>query len=221
MGMKVALGISALALVAMLAAKSLGIGDYGLYAKMAASTAFVAAGFAAGGLRTNYGRAVLVALFFSWWGDLFLGLSGFFLYGLVAFLLGHVFFAVAFLLHGVRWSWVRAAAAALVVVVGAVVLWLGDKPGDLLYPVYAYMAVISLMVALSFGARGAGASWWLVAGAVLFYCSDLFVARHRFVTQEAINGLIGLPLYFGAQWVFAYTCSLVGSARPHEPAASA
>jgi len=210
MGMKIALGISALALVAMLAAKSLGVGDYGLYAKMLASTAFVAAGFAAGGLGTNYGRAVLVALFFSWWGDLFLGLSGYFLFGLIAFFLGHIFFAIAFMIHGVRWSWVGAAAGGLVFVVAGVVVWLGDKPGDLLIPVYAYIGVISLMVALSFGARGAGASWWLVVGAVMFYCSDLFVARHRFVTPEAINGLIGLPLYFGAQWVFAYTCSLVG-----------
>jgi len=214
--LKLALGISVLGLIAMLAAKPLGLGDYSLYAKMLASTAFVAAGFAAGGHHTNYGRAVLVALFFSWWGDLFLGLSGYFLYGLIAFFLGHVFFAIAFLIHGVRWSWVGGPVPTLFIVMAAVVEWLDDKPGDLLIPVYAYMAVISLMVALSFGARGAGASWWLVVGALLFYCSDLFVARARFVTESPINGLIGLPLYFGAQWVFAYTCALIpprGGAR--------
>ena len=65
------------------------------------------------------------------------------------------------------------------------------------------------MVALSFGARGAGASWWFVVGAVGFYCSDLFVARQAFVAPGPLNGLIGLPLYFGAQLVFAYTCKLV------------
>lgn len=204
----VAITISVLGLAAMLGSEALQVPS--IYGKMLASTAFVAAGVLAGGLRTPYGRAILVALFFSWWGDLFLALKGTFLYGLVAFLLGHIFFAVAFLVHGVRWAWAGAAAAALVPVVIAVTIWLGDTPAELLYPVYAYMAVISAMVALSFGARGAGASWWLVAGAVLFYCSDLFVARQRFVAPGAINGIIGLPLYFGAQWVFAYTCKLVG-----------
>lgn len=204
-----AMAVTGLSLAAMLGSHAAGFGQYSLYFKMLASTAFITAGLAAGGLSTGYGRAVLLALFFSWWGDLFLGLSGMFLYGLVAFLLGHIFFAVAFLVHGVDLKWIAAVVPAQAVVIYLILRWLGDGPGDLQIPVYAYIAVISAMVALSFGAKGRGATWWVVAGAVLFYVSDIFVARQRFVSPGPVNGLIGLPLYFAAQVVFAYTCKLV------------
>jgi uncharacterized membrane protein YhhN len=210
MGMKFALGATVLGLLAMLAAGKMGLGSYALLFKMIASTGFIALAYFAGGLQTNYGKAILIALFFSWWGDFFLSApGGWFLWGLIAFFIGHVFFGVAFLVHGVQWKWVVAALPVLLLIGVGIYFWLGDKPGDLRIPVYCYMTVISLMVALSFGARGAGASWWVVAGALLFYGSDLFVARGRFVTKDIINPLVGLPMYYAAQIVFAYTCKLV------------
>lgn len=208
-GIKFALGTAVIALCGLLGMQASGIADRGLWIKMVLSTGFIMSAFLAGGHTTNYGKAILVALFFSWWGDLFLAIKGMFLFGLVAFLLGHIFFAVAFLVHGVNTKWVLYAAPALAVVVGGVLMWLGNSPGDMLYPVYAYIVVITSMVALSFGARGQGASWWVVAGAVLFFVSDIFVARGRFVAPGNINPAIGLPLYFSAQYVFAYTCKLV------------
>lgn len=207
------LAVTVLGLAGMFAVGALGLGKYSLVCKMIASTGFIAMAVAAGGLETAYGKAVLLGLFFSWWGDLFLGMSGWFLFGLVAFLLGHLCYSAAFLVHGVDWKWVGTAALGVAVVAGGVSVWLGDKPGELLYPVYAYMLVISSMVALSFGTRGLGASWWLVAAAVLFYVSDLFVARSRFVSPGAINGVFGLPLYYGGQIVFAYTCRLVAMSK--------
>lgn len=214
MYMKIFLAVTVLGVAGMFAVGALGLGKYGLLCKMIASTGFIAMAVSAGALETAYGKAVLLGLFFSWWGDLFLGLpSKWFIYGLVVFLLGHVCYGVAFVVHGVDWKWVGAAAVGVAVVAGGVSVWLGDKPGELLYPVYAYMLVISTMVALSFGARGVGASWWLVVAAVLFYVSDLFVARSRFVSPGAINGVFGLPLYYGGQIVFAYTCRLVAMGK--------
>ena len=210
MTMYISMAVTVLSLVAMLGARFFGLGDYGLVFKMIASTGFIAACIGAGGLETNYGRAVLVGLFFGWWGDLFLGLpGGWFIYGLVVFLLGHIAYCVAFGIYGLNLNWTLAGAAIVVAAVIGVSIWLGDATGNLRYPVYAYMLVISAMVALSIGARGNGPSWWLVIGAVLFYVSDLFVARQRFVAPGGINGLIGLPLYFAGQLVLAYTCKLV------------
>ena len=208
-GIKFALGAALIALCGMAVLQLTGYADRGTWIKMTVSTGFIMSAFLAGGHTTRYGNAILVALFFSWWGDLFLDLKGTFLFGLVAFLLGHVFFAVAFLVHGVNWKWVLRVAPLLAVLVGGVLVWLGDSPGDLKIPVYAYIAVITTMVALSFGAKGQGASWWLVVGAVMFYVSDICVAREKFVAKDDLNRLIGLPLYFGAQYVFAYTCRLV------------
>ncbi|HNT86971.1 MAG TPA: lysoplasmalogenase family protein [Candidatus Hydrogenedentes bacterium] len=49
----------------------------------------------------------------------------------------------------------------------------------------------------------------MVIGAVLFYVSDVMVARDRFVKSDAWNRWIGLPLYYGGQMVLAYTAGLV------------
>jgi len=41
------------------------------------------------------------------------------------------------------------------------------------------------------------------AGAVLFWLSDLAVARDRFVRPGFVNPLVGLPLYYAAQLLLA------------------
>ncbi len=67
-------------------------------------------------------------------------------------------------------------------------------------PVLCYVLAISAMVAFSFGAVDVDArSFLLPAGALAFYCSDIFVARERFVVRSPWNARLGLPLYYGAQ----------------------
>ena len=44
---------------------------------------------------------------------------------------------------------------------------------------------------------------WLLAAAFLFYVSDLFVARQRFIKRCFLNSLCGLTLYYAAQLMFA------------------
>ena len=78
----------------------------------------------------------------------------------------------------------------------------------LVAPVYAYVAVIGLMVIAAFGARGAGASTLLAAGAVMFFVSDLSVAMQRIVETDFPTYVWGLPLYYAAQ-----LCLGVGAAR--------
>jgi len=171
---------------------------------MIASTGFMGLAVAAGGLQTTYGRMILVALFFSWWGDLFLisGQRHLFLMGLVAFFLGHLGFGAAFLAHGVNTTWTLAALVALLIPLGSL--------GEMRYPVYAYIGIITLMVALSAGAWGKEGTVLMLVGAVLFYISDVFVARDRFVTSDVWNRYLGLPLYYAAQLALAYTVRLVG-----------
>jgi len=42
----------------------------------------------------------------------------------------------------------------------------------------------------------------------VFGISDLFVARQRFVSSGFVNAAVGLPAYFGAQLLLAYTAGL-------------
>ncbi len=175
--------------------------------KPLASTAFVAAAVAQGAHRTPYGAAVLAGLAFSWWGDVLLlsRAKRVFLAGLVAFLLGHVAYGVAFSRRGVSVGVTVAALVALVLPLYFVGRWL--LPGverPMRAPVLAYMAVITVMVALAAGTVAAHGEPLLLVAAVGFYLSDLSVARDRFLVHDWTNKLWGWPLYFGAQLVFAW-----------------
>jgi uncharacterized membrane protein YhhN len=49
----------------------------------------------------------------------------------------------------------------------------------------------------------------ILAGAILFYVSDLFVARQRFVVNAHHNRQIGLPLYHAGQFLLAFSAAWV------------
>lgn len=178
--------------------------------KLAASSGFVALAVRTGALGTRPGQAILVGLALSWVGDAFLlhrgrdGRRRFFLAGLVAFLAAHVAYAVAFVDLGLS-PGPTAAAAALVALpsLGALAWLRPHVPGRLRWPVVGYVVVISAMVATAGGAWSAGDDPRRLAAAVLFYLSDLSVARQRFVAPGMVNRLWGLPAYYVAQILFA------------------
>jgi uncharacterized membrane protein YhhN len=175
--------------------------------KMAASTGFVAIALSVGGLSNTYGRIVLVALVFSWAGDLLLTFTSrpAFLGGLVSFLLGHVAYSAAFGVLGVDAVVAAAAAIAMTIVGFSIWRWLGPHVGDMTGPVVAYVVVITVMVVMALGAFGAGATIFIPIGAVLFYASDIAVARNQFVAPGMANRVWGLPLYYLAQVLLAST----------------
>ena len=177
-------------------------------AKPLASACFIAAGLAAGATDSTYGTWVLIALILSAIGDVALlgGSSIAFLAGLGSFLLGHVGYTIAFGVRGLDASWTLVAAIALVVPAVPVIRWLWPHvPTEMKVPVSAYIAVISLMVAASFGTVGWDVDIRIVIAALAFYISDLAVARDRFVAPGPQNRVWGLPLYYGAQFLFAWT----------------
>jgi uncharacterized membrane protein YhhN len=174
--------------------------------KPLASVGFVICAMVAGAPSTHYGRWILGGLVLCLLGDLFL-LSREtkpFRAGLFSFLLGHLGYAVAFVVLGVDGLWVAAATVILVALALPVSRWLlphlsaAMKP-----PVLTYIGVISLMVALGAGAFGAAREPILLAAPVAFFLSDLAVARDRFVQRSFVNRLWGLPLYYAAQLMFA------------------
>ena len=75
-------------------------------------------------------------------------------------------------------------------------------------PVLAYVVIITLMVALASGMSWRWGMWAAVLGALIFYVSDIFVARERFVSPGPINGLIGLPLYYAGQLLLAWSAGM-------------
>ena len=173
--------------------------------KMLASTGFIAVALSAGALSSSYGKVVLVALVLAWLGDLLFTFASrqAFLGGLVAFLLGQVAYSIAFGTLGVNPVVGAVSAIAVAIIAVFVWRWLAPHVGDMAAPVVAYVVVISVMVVLAFGAFGNGAAWLIPVGATLFFVSDLFVARNKFVAPGTVNRVWGLPLYYLAQVLLA------------------
>jgi uncharacterized membrane protein YhhN len=207
--MTLSVAITLVALAALLFSESRGSRNGVWLAKPLASTGFLLTALAAGALSNAYGCAILVALALAWLGDVLLipkQSRRAFLAGLASFLLGHVAYAVAFLLRGVDPE-ASAVAAALVAVPSAAALrWLWPfVPDRMRVPVVAYVGVISLMVVCALGVAEFRAHTAITLGAFAFYASDLAVARQRFVAESFTNKLWGLPLYYGAQLLLAST----------------
>ncbi|MCB2222874.1 MAG: lysoplasmalogenase [Actinobacteria bacterium] len=183
-----------------------------VWPKAAASAGYLALALASGASDTTYGRWVLAALALAWVGDVALSidLRPMFAAGLGAFLAAHVAFLGAFGDLGIRAIAAVVAAGILAAVAAAVGRWLlPHVPRGLRPPVIAYLVVITAMVAAAVGASSGGAPWPVLTGASLFYVSDLFVARDQFVARGFDNRIVGLPLYYAAQVLFALSVGMV------------
>ncbi|MCA9637613.1 MAG: lysoplasmalogenase [Myxococcales bacterium] len=183
--------------------------------KVLASSGFMATALAAGALESAWGQTLLVALGLSMVGDIFLisRATAMFAGGLGAFLLAHVVFGVAFVVLGVDLGATAIVGALLVVFIVKVAAWvLPHVPGRLRAPVIAYILAVSAMAALAIGASWSSGEPAIAIAGVAFLISDVFVARDRFVTPGFANRLYGLPLYYGAQVLFALHAGAPGGA---------
>jgi uncharacterized membrane protein YhhN len=179
--------------------------------KTIASLAFLAAAIHQGALDSDYGLILLAALILCAVGDLALiGRSkAFFLSGLVAFLLGHVGYVGLFIYVGLSLVHPSLMAGSLaLLVVAAISYFVYTKlsphiPKEMVWPTRAYILVISVMVVAAWAVGSHPGFILLPVGATLFYFSDLFVARDRYVSSTILNRCFGLPIYYAAQLFFA------------------
>ena len=205
--------VCAVACAVLVVAEWRALGGLRIAAKTVASAAFLVVGYEHAGGR--FAEWMLVGLVFGAIGDVaLLGRSKHaFLAGLGAFLVGHVAYVVgiAQLVEPAVWLTHAGWLAIVPAVVGiAVVVVLWTRLRSLKLPVIAYVAAIVAMVIAALAAARAGAlpepqRCWLAIGAGLFFVSDLAVARDRFVGRSFTNKLWGLPAYYAAQLLIAWT----------------
>ena len=177
-------------------------------AKPVASAGFLGLALTLGATASPYGWWILIGLVFGFVGDVaLLGTArSWFLTGLVAFLIGHLMYVIAFLSAGVSLGPLVAGAAASAAAAFVVMRWLRPHlAAEMNVPVIAYVVIISAMMAAAVGATAAGNTRLILIGATAFYLSDLAVARNRFVAPGPINRLWGLPLYYLGQLLLAWS----------------
>lgn len=211
-------------LAVLLAALYIRVNQYGappvkLLLKTLASLAFVCLGLlgaaCAGGA---YAWLTWIGLILGAAGDVLLQFMDcrpkerepFFRAGLGAFLIGHVFYIVAFALLGRVTGWAVLLAAVLFAA-----LFLLQFPARMdlkgqKVPVYAYAAVISVMTAFAVLSFGAGARGALVGlGGILFLVSDAILALIFFSPlREKSLPTWNLITYYAAQILLALSIAV-------------
>jgi len=178
----------------------------GAIAKTVASLGFVAAAVSLGAFDTFFGQTLFIALMWSLLGDILLVFKGSrvaFTFGIAAFLMAHLGYVMLFRLRGVDTTAFLLALAGFAGVAFFIWRWLAPHVrGGMRIAVGAYIAVITLMVACAVGTTVALPALLPLLAAMLFWLSDLTVARQRFVRKSFWNRAVGLPLYFAAQYLF-------------------
>ncbi len=164
-------------------------------------------------IRQPVSMVVILALIFSWGGDVLLMFEGelYFIFGLVSFLIAHVCYIFSFrqfraeddtqALHGLQK--VRFGFPVILYGTGLVVI-LYPHLGNLSMPVLVYALVLTVMVlnALFRYQRTTTASFTLVfGGAILFMISDSVLAVNKFVEPIPMGGFWVMSTYVSAQFL--------------------
>lgn len=163
----------------------------------------------------NSRKITILALLFSWIGDVLLTKTGdtFFLLGMVSFLTMHVLYIVYFIrLRPIRLSKFAEGFVALVVAGGAsfqVLSFLKPYLGGFFYPFAGYAAVITLMGVAATNISGSKtlrslAVSYFIPAAALFILSDAVLALDKFYFKEPFLQIVIMMTYGYAQYLF--TC---------------
>ncbi len=152
---------------------------------------------------------IYLALFFSWAGDVLLMFQSenelFFLLGLSAFLLAHIFYILFFHFVRVKEKIAGNGWYLLFILIYYSVLMRKLSPflGELTIPVRVYGLVISIMLLMAMhmtSLRVKKAGWSMLAGAALFVLSDSVLAINKFYQPFDLAGLVIMLTYGAAQY---------------------
>lgn len=156
-----------------------------------------------------YGWLILIGLFFSVIGDVFLLFPNRFILGLIFFFGAHVFYIIGIACHfHVGFS---GGVALSLGMIGLVYLLLlrrgvmreGGKP--LVVAVLLYIGVICTMM---YCAINSGQSV-IMAAAALFFVSDAVLAWNCFIQKRIWGDHLVMATYYMAQYLFAISVSLL------------
>ncbi|MBO0998191.1 lysoplasmalogenase [Bacillus sp. SD075] len=161
------------------------------------------------GRRDRYPSLILLGLFFCMLGD---GLLIWFVIGLSAFLIGHLFYISAFFRLW-AFSWFRFATILPISIYST---WIGREivrsliekgEHDLIIPVICYVTVISLMGWAAFMTGNTAA----IIGGVLFMISDSILSWNKFIDDVAFSGPLIMLTYYAAQFCIANSIRMKAS----------
>lgn len=169
------------------------------------------------------GKWLVISLIFSWSGDILLLFTGengiFFILGLVAFLIAHIFLILLFYnwakhLHPTT-KWDLPAIALILLYLGLLLRLLSAHLGALAPEVILYSLAIGTMLYM---ARRLSAQWsgppagLLLSGAIFFVVSDSMLAIQKFYHPFPFSSFLIMATYLYAQFGMVKGCLSASSA---------
>lgn len=150
---------------------------------------------------------ILLALFFSWLGDLFLlksSVSLRFMFGLGAFLVAHIFY-ITFFVKEIKSSHhplYRPHFWLIFIFWIVMMAILMPNTGNFSVPVALYAGVILMMLYFAIARKNVvlyDSFIWVAVGAILFVLSDSMIAIHKFVIELPLARILIMATYLLGQ----------------------
>ena len=149
----------------------------------------------------------VLALVFSFFGDVFLiDKSGYFLFGLGAFLIAQLIYIkiVATRLEGLASKTIIMATLPFLIYLVILISTLFDGLNDYLYPVIVYGVTISIfgIVSLMYLLQNRNkAALYIFLGATIFIASDSMIALNKFYQPKPYYNILVMLTYIVAQFL--------------------
>lgn len=145
-----------------------------------------------------------------WWGIFFCmlgdGLLRWFVIGLSAFLIGHLFYVVGFF----KYRNFSKFSLFMIIPIGVFGFVMGknllsalleNHNESLMVPVLIYIIIISLMCWVAFLSR----NLWAITGSILFVLSDSILSWNMFVSNVPHSSIWIMTTYYLAQFLIAHS----------------
>jgi uncharacterized membrane protein YhhN len=174
-------------------------------------------------------KLAMLALFFSWLGDILLTQEGtlFFLMGMLAFIATHLINGSLLLrLQSLQYTFASMLGVILALgAIGMVYYWLHDYLGTFSVPVVLYMFIIGTVLVLAFNVSNNTrykniAYTCFIPGMFLFTVSDGLLALNKFLFHNPAGWDVWIMLTYGlAQWLLTegYISVVNGTVEESKP----
>jgi alkenylglycerophosphocholine hydrolase len=148
----------------------------------------------------------MAGLLFCLAGDIILFFEKYFLLGVIAFLIGHIFYIITFFKMEIHITYPILVVIFVISLIMSVfiILKMDDAVRKtMMVPIIIYVLAISIMViyALNYDISGKKIFSYLSAGAVLFYISDSIISIDRFVSQFKMSSFLVHLFYYSGQFL--------------------
>ncbi|MGB1043310.1 MAG: lysoplasmalogenase [Tenacibaculum sp.] len=150
---------------------------------------------------------LLSALFFSFWGDVFLlDKTNFFVFGLASFLLAHLLYIkiASGYLEKVSITKIVTSSIPFVVLLVGLLYLVYSNLGDMLVPVLVYgitIATFGTIAFLNYRQEKSITNSWLFIGILLFIASDSLIALNNFHQARHLFDVLIIILYVVSQYL--------------------